>query len=192
MKHLRLFEEFEEPYYFGNEEPNSIDDILRGGQDYIVPKYLYHLTPANNIEDVMKNGLKVETSKQHYFTPGVYLTNSIYVAETYKYLSDEFVENWYIIQIPFGNLNEEFMKPDDYELFDLLEDEWSEVLKYLRIPHPYNIGTNKKMVWDSMTYEQSLFICNQMLYTKNITPDKFSRVFTKDEIEAGINKLDLG
>lgn len=157
---------------------------------YKNPKFLYHLTPSKNIVDVKTNGLKIEYSKQHKFVQGIYLTDDFYTASNYKFL-DENHDDYFIIEIPFKNLNTEFMFPDDYELFDLLEDEY---LEYEDLLSPLGIEegevyNNMEYIWKTLTWKDSMRICNQILYTKNIKPIDFSKIYNQKEIDKKLRSL---
>lgn len=162
--------------YILTEQKNftSIDHILNMSS-WKPPKYLYHLTPHDYINDVKKNGLQIKYSKQHKFERGIYLTDDFSVAIQYQYLDEE-RDNFYIIEIPFNKLNPNYMKPDDYELFDIIEDEWQDILDFLGI---YEVRGNEQLIWESLDYEHSIFICNQILYTQDIKSVDFSNVYDK-------------
>jgi hypothetical protein len=139
----------------------------------------YHLIPSTIINDVKENGLQIKYSKQHKFEPGIYLASSLYVAKQYSFL-DEYREDYYIVEIPFNNLEEEYMKPDDYELFDLIDDEYPQILDDLGLERTWD---NQKLVWQSINYKESLYICEQILYTKDILPSQFSNIYHKNELD---------
>jgi len=147
------------------------------------PKFLYHLTGEDTINDIKNNGLQIKYSKQHKFENGIYLADSIYTASNYSFL-DVNRENYYIIEISFNNLDIEYMKPDDYEMIDLLYEEfleYEELLNNIGIESENEIYDNIKHIYNSLNYKHSLFICGQLLYTKDIEPSKFSRILTKQE-----------
>ena len=101
MKYLKKFNLF-------NESNNYIDNLIGFDSDKINKDFnFYHLSPANNIEFIEKNGLLIDRSKQHKFEKGIYLADSIYVAHQYRFL-DEDINDYFIIEIPgkmFPKLN---------------------------------------------------------------------------------------
>jgi hypothetical protein len=169
MKHLLTFKLFEGLN-------NGINSVFPDNFNfYKDPEKLYHLT---NNPSVKTDGLLINKSKSHHFIEGIYLTDSLYVASNYRYLDGE-KKDWYIIEIPFKNLNIEKMYPDDYELFDLIDDTYTYVLDYFGIDETRG---NQKMIWESLDYRHSLYLCEQLIYNDNITPDKFSKMLTEDEV----------
>ena len=154
------------------------------------PNYLYHLTGSDTIENVKLNGLDIEFSKQHKFENGIYLADTIYTASNYSFL-DVNRENYYIIEIPFQSLDVKYMKPDDYEMFDLLYEEYldyDELLNSIGVEDKEEIFNNMKHIYNNLDYRHSLFICGQLLYTKNISPKQFSRILSKNEINKFLKK----
>jgi len=148
------------------------------------PDYLYHLTGDDTIEEIMLNGLETKYSKQHKFEMGIYLANSIYTASNYSFL-DVKRENYYIIETPFRNLNVNYMKPDDYEMIDLLYEEYldyEELLDSIGIDDKEEIYNNIKYIYNSLDYRHSLYICGQLLYTQDIPPKQFSRILSRNEV----------
>lgn len=152
------------------------------------PEYLYHLTGADTIENIKLNGLQIKYSKQHKFERGIYLADSIYTASNYSFL-DTNREDYYIIEIPFKNLNPRYMKPDDYEMFDLLDDEYEDykaLLDYIGIERS-EINSNLHHIYTALEWKHSLFISGQLKYIRDIEPSKFSSVYSKKEVQKKLN-----
>lgn len=146
------------------------------------PEYLYHLCPSNAINDVKINGLQIKYSKQHKFINGIYLADSLYTASNYSFL-DENRNDYFIIEIPFSNLNTLYMMPDDYEVMDLLEDEKDEYIYLLNYLGIDKVSGNEKYIWNNLDYRHSLYICGQLLYIKDIPSKLFSKIYNKEEIK---------
>lgn len=144
------------------------------------PKFLYHLTSGDNLMNVMKVGLSPDKSRSHQYVNGVYLTNNLYVALTYKYDKND----CHVIEIPFNNLNVKYMKPDDWEFFQSINDDWDDVKNYFKYSTTMMDSELEKEIWNSLDYRHSLYICEQMIYTKQITPDLFSNIYTEAEANA--------
>ena len=175
-----------------NESLNTKIDEFFGNKERLndVPKVLYHLTSSEYIESVKKNGLLIEKSKPHKFGNGIYLTDDFYTAWNYRFL-DEWREDYYIIEIPFNKLDESYMEPDDYETFDCLEDdrgEYEELLDYLGIEEG-EVYDNERYLYNTLDYRHSLYICNQLKYMKDISPDKFSKIYNKKEIDEKFEEM---
>ena len=153
------------------------------------PKFLYHLTSGEDFRKIEKDGLKVEYSKQHQFVQGIYLSNSIYISATYRY--DK--EDSKIIEIPFNNLNEKYMKPDDWELFQMVNDDWDDLKEYFGIENGKDVMSDRdnQIIWENLDYRHSLYICEQIIYTRNISPDLFSKVYDM-ETDLDPNKPNYG
>lgn len=148
------------------------------------PEFLYHLTSNKTLNDIKKNGLKTASSKQHKFDKGIYLADSIYTASNYSFLDDD-KSDYSIIEIPFGLLSINKMRPDDYEMLDLFEDDYAdykELLDSLGVERG-EVYDNSKHIYDSLDYRYSLFVCGQLLYIDNIKPDKFSKIYSKKDAE---------
>jgi hypothetical protein len=170
--------------YESNKEIDSFFDKKAINKN---PKFLYHLTSGENLMNVMKDGLSPNNSKSHRYVNGVYLTNNLYVALTYKYNKHD----CHIIEIPFNNLNVKYMKPDDWEFFQQIDDDWEDLKNYFKYKCEKDTSFNnstttmgdelENIIWNTLNYKHSLFICEQMLYTKQITPDLFSNVYTESE-----------
>ena len=165
-----------------------IRKILKETIKYKNPKFLYHGTFSKNIDNIKKNGLKVDCSIQHKFECGIYLASDFFVAANYMMMG-EIGEDFFVIEIPFESLSTNHMKPDDYELFDLLYDdylEYKDILDDIGIEQE-EIYNNTKFIYNSLDYRDSLYICQQLLYTKNIKPNLFSRIYNKSDIKKKLN-----
>jgi len=145
------------------------------------PEFLYHLTSGENFNKIIKNGLSVKSSIYHQFVQGIYLTDSMYIASTYKFEK----ENCHIIEIHFNKLNSRYMKPDDWELFQIIDDDWEDIKEYFDI---FRMNErDKQIIWETLDYRHSLYICEQLIYTRNIPSNLFSNVYDEIEIEKMLN-----
>ena len=114
---------------------------------------LYHLTTYDRYIDIMKNGLDPKYSQQSKIQGGgIYFSDDLYTAKNYQGFYD-LGKRLAIIKVKLSDLDEKYIKPDDYELQD-----------YIRS------SDNPNRNWYDITWQDSLKLCNQIQYTKKINP----------------------
>lgn len=187
MKYLKMFESFKK-----TEIQEDIIKIIGFGDSNKFFKNFYHAFPKNILEDVEINGLQIEYSQAHRYEKGIYLTDNIGTAITYEWLTENDINGEVLIaEIPFKNLNVDYMKPDDYELFDLIKevDVYENILDYFNIDVIEGNEENEKLIWDNINYLHSLWICEQMLYTSDISYDSISNIYTMEYAKKNYEKI---
>src|SRR5208282_2198299 len=120
------------------------------------PKYLYHGTKRENLNDILKNGLQAGLSEQHIeWGAAVYLACDKVTAESYKRGKSG---EWVVLQIDTTKLNKDLLRPDDWEFRDVWtagEVPQSDKVKY---------GDN----WANVPWEVSLKYSCQVAYMGDI------------------------
>ena len=117
--------------------------------------FLYHATLDRNLKSILRFGLL--PSKSESSLNAIYLTNDLFTAENYSSMRPD--NDFVILKIDISKLDQNFFVPDNYELIDFLEDLEDE-------DHPFY----EKNINDC-TAKDSLELCNQVAYTKNIPVD---------------------
>ena len=85
------------------------------------------------------------------------------------------------------------MKPDDWELFQMVNDDWDDLKEYFGIENGKDVMSDRdnQIIWENLDYRHSLYICEQIIYTRNISPDLFSKVYDM-ETDLDPNKPNYG
>lgn len=79
------------------------------------------------------------------------------------------------------------MKPDDWELFQIIDDDWEDIKEYFDI---FRMNErDKQIIWETLDYRHSLYICEQLIYTRNIPSNLFSNVYNEMEFEKILNTI---
>src|SRR5690242_20455377 len=87
------------------------------------PTHLYHGTYRQNLESIMREGLKPEHSNSSL--EAVFLAVDTHSARNYEghHMNDPAGNyDWVILEINVAGLAERFLGPDNYELSDMLDD----------------------------------------------------------------------
>ena len=125
-------------------------------------KKFYHGTKKKNLDDILKNGLRVEMSEAHTeWNNAIYLACDAYTAANYEGMHGQ-GEPWVILEIDGKKLDEYHMRPDDYDFPDLWEREgreenwalqsWQTSLKVsCQIAYLADIPTNAIKVYQGKT-----------------------------------------
>src|SRR5208282_862590 len=84
------------------------------------PKYLYHGTEKKNLDDILKNGLRVEFNESNIeWQKATYLACDTYTAANYAGHKGAKSEDWTVLQIEISKLREDLLRPDDYDFPDM-------------------------------------------------------------------------
>lgn len=126
-----------------------------------LPKFLYHGTSKKNIEFIKKNGLMVGKSRSS--TEGIYLSDAKDVAMNYVLMHSNDIDDGVILKIDTAGIDIDFLKPDDYELMDYIDEPWNDEV---------DIGDREDI--DEFSWYESLLAVNQLIYIKNISPEYIS------------------
>lgn len=142
-----------------------------------IPSVLYHGTGIDKLKDILSNGLN--PNKTNSSQKAIYLTNNPYIAFNYSsYLGDRDEENHIILEIKISNLNSNKFGADDYELQDMIDDdEYPELIK-------------GRTSWKEFTPEESLRICEQLVYYDLIPASNIIGVYKYDKNKARLIKYD--
>jgi RNA:NAD 2'-phosphotransferase (TPT1/KptA family)/GNAT superfamily N-acetyltransferase/2'-5' RNA ligase/8-oxo-dGTP pyrophosphatase MutT (NUDIX family) len=85
------------------------------------PKF-YHGTAAENLDDILKNGLKASKDmSSNEWGRSVYLACDAYTAKNYEGHQGKGRGNWVILEIDGNKLHEDLLRPDDYDFRDIFE-----------------------------------------------------------------------
>jgi RNA:NAD 2'-phosphotransferase (TPT1/KptA family)/GNAT superfamily N-acetyltransferase/ADP-ribose pyrophosphatase YjhB (NUDIX family) len=123
---------------------------VRGKTRTATGKKFYHGTKKKNLDDILKNGLKVEMSEAHTeWGRAIYLACDAYTAANYEGMHGG-GEPWAILEIDGSKLNEYYMRPDDYDFPDLWEQ------------------AGRKENWAHQTWQTSLKVSCQIAYLADI------------------------
>lgn len=116
------------------------------------PDYLYHITPASNISEILNNGLLMNKSKSSLSACFLALYEDI--AKNYSLM---YYEKCILLKINTSFLKEDLLSPDNYELQEFLEK-----------------SNNEFNHWSECSYLDSLKICGQVAYFGDIPPEAIS------------------
>lgn len=155
---------------------NNIENISLSDTYHVNnPKFLYHLTSGININSIRQNGLCVDYSIQHTYSKCIYLCDSI---DNALKCAEQcgITEDYYVIEIPFINLDVGNMRPDDYKMINMIYSEYDKFSLLIDM-NKEDIYDNANDIYNALTYNHSLYICEQMLYVTNISPFLFSNVY---------------
>lgn len=114
-----------------------------------LPDFLYHCTPKRNIEKILKEGLSPNYSNSSL--AGVFLALYEDIADNYSFMKDD---ECVTLKIKTCNINEDFLIPDNYELRDFIEQNYT------------NFNSYKEC-----NFIDSLNLCGQCAYTLVISPE---------------------
>ncbi len=99
------------------EQPLFSDEKEAAG----MPKF-YHGTPAENLDDILKNGLKAGLDESSIeWGRSVYLACDAYTAKNYEGHHGKGRGNWVVLEIDGNKLHEDLLRPDDYDFRDIFE-----------------------------------------------------------------------
>jgi RNA:NAD 2'-phosphotransferase (TPT1/KptA family)/8-oxo-dGTP pyrophosphatase MutT (NUDIX family)/ribosomal protein L32 len=115
-------------------------------------KKFYHGTKKKNLDAIMKEGLKVDKSEAHTeWHHAIYLACDVYTAKNYEGMHGG-GEPWVIFEIDGRKLNENYMRPDDYDFPDIWDQE------------------GREENWAHQTWQTSLKMSCQIAYLADIPP----------------------
>jgi len=132
------------------------------------PKYLYHGTKKKNLDDILKNGLRVEFNESNIeWQKATYLACDTYTAANYAGHKGAKSEDWAVLQIEISKLREDLLRPDDYDFPDMWgRDSMHEEVNAEIAPLKEEFGDN----WADVPWEVSLQVCCQVAYLGDIPP----------------------
>lgn len=142
-------------------------------ETFVMPKIFYQITPDKNIPDIIENGLQIKYSKQHKRREGIYLTDDEFTALNYENMYDEPCT---LLEIDSSYLDPKHFGPDDYELQDFLDQDPKLRKKY---------GDD----WRWIHWENSLKICNQVMYHDDI-PKEAIKIVKENKVNENFEEDD--
>jgi GNAT superfamily N-acetyltransferase len=129
----------------------------------VKPTVLYHGTSKDNLNAILKQGLKLRFSQQHEISPAIYLSDKPNTAKAYATLNSsnpDDASNWVILAINVRDLDEGHLQPDDAEF----RGDWENDDLPPKIMEGYED-------WTKVPWALSLKYCQQVRYMKNIPPN---------------------
>ena len=135
-----------------------IQKILQESANNPFPEYLYHGTQKKNLDNIMQRGLDPEYAQQGE-GKAVYLGIDENTAENYEYMHHTESEGqWVVLRIDTSFLDPDYAEADDYEFQEFLDE--------LDEDNPWY-----GMIWNDLTWEDSLEHSWQIRYTAPIPPE---------------------
>lgn len=130
---------------------------------------LYHGTSRQNLDNILKMGLKGEYRNHHSdihneYAHAIYLASDAHTAANYAGMHDVSQDDWIVLKIDSEKLNESSLAPDDYELPDLMDQ--GRVSRY----YTNLYGSD----WSAFPWQVSLKVCGQVAYLEDIPPTAIS------------------
>lgn len=144
-------------------EEGQLKNARAAEESFPIPAYLYHGTDKKNLDDILKNGLRVEFNESNIeWQKATYLACDQTTAASYAGHKGVKPENWVILQIEVSKLHKDLLRPDDYDFRDIWEMYSGDIEPWVKEEY----GTN----WALVPWEVSLKYSCQVAYLGDIPP----------------------